>query len=96
MKMRHVHGEVLLAAADSELVGKEFREGRLHIRVDPNFYGEIKVSEEMFITSLGMCTIANLVGKRVVGIAIEKEFVDPENVIYIDGIPHAQYAKMEE
>lgn len=96
MKIVNTQGEILLAAADSNLVGEELREGKLHLKVVSDFYGEISVSEETFVSSLGICTIANLVGKNVVKIAIENDFVDEENVLYIQGIPYAQYAKIVE
>lgn len=94
MKIVHSQGEVVLAAADSELIDRELREGKLHLKVVPQFYGDTCVSEETFLSSMSICTIANLVGKRVVRLAIKNEFIDPENVIYIDGVPHAQFAKI--
>ncbi|EQB71238.1 MAG: hypothetical protein AMDU1_APLC00031G0009 [Thermoplasmatales archaeon A-plasma] len=96
MKMISAQGEVLLAAADSDLIDRDLREGKLHLKVIPQFYGETRVSEETFLSSMAMCTIANLVGKKVVNLAIHNEFIDPENVIYIDGVPHAQFAKLVE
>ena len=94
MKILNINGEVLLAAADSELINKHLREGRLHLEVKQDFYGEMKVSEDTLISSLGICTIANLVGERVVNAAIEANYIDRENVIRIEGIPHAQLAKI--
>ena len=94
MKILNINGEVLLAAADSELINRNLREGRLHLEVKQDFYGEMKVSEETLISSLGICTIANLVGERVVNAAIEANYIDRENVIRINGVPHAQLAKI--
>ena len=54
----------------------------------------MKVSEQTFISSLGICTIANLVGERVVNAAIDANYIDKENIIKIDGVPHAQLAKI--
>ena len=54
----------------------------------------MKVSEETFISSLGICTIANLVGERVINAAINASYIDPENIIKINGVPHAQLAKI--
>ncbi|MCL4452572.1 MAG: DUF424 family protein [Candidatus Thermoplasmatota archaeon] len=94
MKILNINGEVLLAAADSELINRNLREGKLHLEVKQDFYGEMKVSEETLISSLGICTIANLVGERVVNAAIEANYIDRENVIKIEGVPHAQLAKI--
>lgn len=96
MKITEAQNEVILAAADSDLIDKEFREGKFHIRVLSGFYGNTRVSDETFIASLGLCTIANLVGKHVVRLATDADFIDSENVIYIDGIPYAQLAKIVE
>ncbi len=96
MKITEAQHEVLLAAADSNLIDREFRDGHLHIKVDSGFYGEVKVSDDTFVSSLSMCTIANLVGKHVVRLAADSDFIDPENVIYIGEIPYAQLAKIIE
>jgi len=94
MKILNINGEVMLAAADSELMNRDLREGKLHLNVKPEFYGEMKVSEQTFISSLGICTIANLVGEHVVNAAIDANYIDKENIIKIDGVPHAQLAKI--
>ncbi len=94
MKMLSTRGEVILSAADSDLVGKDLREGKLHLQVTAEFYGNVRVSRETFVSSLKMCTIANLVGREAVDTAIAEGLVEPENVIFIGGIPHAQYASL--
>ncbi len=94
MKILNINGEVLLAAADSELINRNLREGKLHLEVKQEFYGEMKVSEETLVSSLSICTIANLVGERAVNAAIEANYIDRENVIRINGVPHAQLAKI--
>ena len=55
MKITEAQNEVILAAADSDLIDKEFREGKFHIRVLSGFYGNTRVSDETFIASLGLC-----------------------------------------
>ena len=94
MKIYKISNEVILAAADYELSGKSIREGKLHITVSEEFYGNLRVPKNLFLESLELCTIANLVGKFTVESAISAGFVERENVIFIDGVPHCQYAKM--
>lgn len=96
MNLMHTQGETLLAAADTDVVGRDLREGVLHLKILKEFYGHVQVSEETFLSSMKICTIANLVGNRVVKIAIMEGFIDEENIIYIDGVPHAQFAVMQE
>lgn len=96
MKLVHTQGEIVLAAADSEVIGQDLREGKLHLNVSSTFYGDTNVSDTTFLSSMGLCTIANLVGKHVVDLAIRNDFIDRENIIYISNVPHAQFARIIE
>ncbi len=87
--------DTLLAAADEDLLGKELREGKFRLKVSENFYKDILVEEQALEGLLSLCTIANLVGERSVGIAMDSGYISRENVIYIQGIPHAQFTTME-
>lgn len=89
------HGDdILIGACDEELLGKRLKEGNLRLHVKKTFYGGILVDEDIFISYLKKATIANLVGKRTVETAIKHGFIDPNCVIYIEGVPHAQLVKM--
>ena len=92
MKIYKIRSEILLAACDRELLGKKFEEGELQIDVKREFYFESYVSERTFLNSMKIATIANLVGERVVNLAIQEGYIDENNVIRIDGVPHAQMA----
>lgn len=92
---RYKHGEdLLVAACDENLLGKRFEEGKFQLYVAKEFYEGEKVSREVFKKLLSEATIANLVGKETVECAIEIGIVDPDCVIKIKGIPHAQMVKM--
>jgi uncharacterized protein len=84
--------ERLVAACDAELLGRRLAEGKLRLEVNPAFYDGFQGSEEDLEHHLRTCTVANLVGERVVGLAIRWGFVAEENVIRIEGVPHAQWA----
>jgi hypothetical protein len=86
--------EVVLAACDEELVGREFRDGRLRLQVSEAFYGRESIGAQELATQLRVCTIANLVGERAVQVAVQQGYVAPERVIWIQGIPHAQMATL--
>ncbi|WP_048149772.1 DUF424 domain-containing protein [Palaeococcus ferrophilus] len=94
VKVYRVQGEVLVAACDEELLGKTFREGELKLEVKERFYGGEKVDEDALGPLLGEATIANLTGERCVKKAVELGYIDPERVLRIDGVPHAQLARM--
>ena len=84
--------EKVLAACDEDVLGRQLSEGKLRLHVSPDFYDGFPADEEEFEAHLRTCTIANLVGERVVDLAIRLGFVAKENVIRIEGVPHAQWA----
>jgi len=90
MKIYRVHGEVLVAVCDSELVGKTFREGNLKIEVKEDFYGTEDFDEKEVEGALKRATIANITGKRAVELAIRIGIVDRERVLRIGDCLHAQ------
>ena len=86
--------DLLIGACDKELIGKKFKDGKLHINVSKDFYGGRTISIQTLIKYLNDATIANLVGKRTVDCAIKIGLIDPECVLKIKGIPHAQMVRM--
>lgn len=85
----------LLAACDAELLGTTHKEGKLQIQVSPGFYDGLRVGESDLGAYLRACTLANLVGPRTVNVAIGLGLVDPQNVLTIGGVPHAQLLVMD-
>lgn len=91
----HTSGkETLVAACDADLLGQTYRSGKLRIHVSRGFYEGQACDEAVLVSRLEMATIANLVGKRTVEAAIKHGFVDADCVLDIDGVPHAQVARM--
>lgn len=86
--------ETLVAACDLEIIGQTFRGKGLKIHVSEGFYKGESGDEDMLINRLEMATIANLVGRKTIEIAIRRGFVDPGCVVDIGGVPHAQMARM--
>lgn len=89
------HGaETLIAVCDRDILGREFREGNLHIEVCSDFYGDEKASLSEVEDALRGATMANLVGCKVVKHAILLGWVDEDNVLSIDGVLYAQMVRM--
>lgn len=86
--------EVVLAAADEELVGREFRDGKVRLKVSEAFYGSETIEPRDLVVQLRGCTIANLVGERVVALAVEQGYVSEQHILWIGGVPHAQMATL--
>ena len=89
------HGnDILLCACDENLLGKKFKEGKFQIDVAQNFYNGNRVDKKTLQQHLENATIANLVGKETVESALEAGVINSECVLRIDGVPHAQMARM--
>ena len=86
--------EILVGACDEKLIGRKFTDGKFQINVAREFYDGERISIELLKNHLKNATIANLVGNETVECAINMGLVDPECVIKIKGIPHAQIVKM--
>lgn len=82
--------EVLVAIADKELINKTFRGNGMKIEVTSSFYEGDLLNENDMIARLKIATIANLVGKRCIEIAMKNGIVNKDNIIYIGEVPHAQ------
>ena len=86
--------ELLIGACDEKLIGKKFTDGKFQINVTKEFYDGKRVDLKTLKKFLRDATIANLVGKETVKCAIEMGLVDPDCIIKIKGVPHAQMVKM--
>ena len=83
--------EILLAACDASLHGKRLEEGDIIIDLGSVFFDGNKVSEEEFLGMLAQATSGNLVGRKVVDLAIKAECIHPDAVAEICGVPHAMF-----
>jgi hypothetical protein len=86
--------ELLVAACDGELLGQTYRSDKVKLHVSRDFYEGQMCDEEVFISRLEMATMANLVGRRTVEAATRHGFIDADCLLVVDGIPHAQMARM--
>jgi hypothetical protein len=81
---------VLVAACDKELLGIKLKHGNAAIEIRRDFYEGEDVSEEELQNALQRATTANLFGEKTVNCAVKCGLIDPDSVIMIDCVPHAQ------
>ena len=87
--------DVLLAVSDSDLLGKTLNENDLAVRVDEGFYSEKSSDNEEEIAELmANATIVNAIGEKTISLMIKRKFIDQENILRIEGVPHAQVIKL--
>ncbi len=81
---------MMVACCDEDCIGKTFREGRLKLDPSTKFYGSSVMVLTEALVLLDTADILNLVGKKVIGAAIDRGLVHPDAVITIAGVPHVQ------
>ncbi len=92
VKKHYAEGYLVVAICDAELLGETLiDEGRgIKFYIDPNFYKGDLLSVDRAIRELSKADIANLVGRRIVGRALEEGLIHRDAIIEINGVPHAQ------
>jgi hypothetical protein len=93
MKVYHRGPETLVAACDEDLLGRTFRERGLKIEVTSFYAGDV-VTGDALLAHLRLATIGNFVGKETIEAVKRGGFVADEGVLWIDGVPHAQFCVM--
>jgi hypothetical protein len=86
----HNDGRILVAVADSALVGQRFEEGDLQLDLTSDFYkGEEKTTEETG-DLLRNADLVNLVGEESVRLGLAEQVIDEAAVRRVQGVPFAQ------
>lgn len=85
--------ETVVTVCDSELFGKKLQEGKFKLEVKESFYEGDEASFDECLEALEDATIGNLVGS-IVEKAIEAGYVNSDNVLEIEGVPHAQFVRI--
>jgi hypothetical protein len=94
VKKHSSQGQVLVAACDTDILGKTFEDEELQIFVGEGFYGGETVGPDMLLKLMDVANIINLIGEKVVRLAVEQGLVDEDCIMNIGGVPHAQILRM--
>lgn len=86
--------DAVAAICDSDILGKRLKDDRFDVEVSESFYGSERINEAEALKIMENCTIGNLMGVKSVELARKSGFITDENVIYIGGVPHAQFVKV--
>ncbi|SNQ62251.1 DUF424 domain-containing protein [Candidatus Methanoperedens nitratireducens] len=94
MKKYDTEGHVIVAVCDKNILGKKFREGKLVLKLDSSFYKGDEADETNVKEALLSATIANIAGEKAIACAVECGCIDPDAIIFIEDIPHAQMIRI--
>jgi uncharacterized protein len=88
-------GSVMISICDLELVGKTLIDGELVVNLSKEYFQEQIIEENQAPELLKSCTIANLVGTRIVDLAISLRLANQNGVKNISGIPFLMIYKFK-
>jgi hypothetical protein len=87
-RLRRAEGHVVLSACDENLMGKEFREGEVVLRITSSYYGDELVDEETLKHYLSEATIIGLTGERAISVAAALGLCKLSDARLVEGVPH--------
>lgn len=91
---RSADGDEVVAVCDRELLNTSVRRGDLEIFVSEQFYGNRLSSPEEIKPLLEKADNINLMGGRVISLAIEMGLIEQSSCIMFGTIPHAQVIRI--
>jgi len=80
----------VVAVCDRELINTTISNGTVTVTVTEAFYGNVPVTEDEVREALKTAGTSNLMGERVVSLAIRMGLLTRSGCIMIDTVPHAQ------
>ncbi|HQC91070.1 MAG: DUF424 domain-containing protein [Candidatus Methanoculleus thermohydrogenotrophicum] len=90
LKVHHVPGAgEVVAACDADLLGVTLMHGDVEVHISGGFYGTERVTEEEVSRALSSATNVNIIGRRVVALALAMGLIREEGCIMVGGVPHA-------
>jgi len=89
VKVFRVGEQVLVAACDTELLGKTIRsEKGLELCVSEKFYGDEALTAKQACEAMKAATSLNLIGDAIVKLALSSGYGHPDSVVKIGGVSH--------
>ena len=81
---------LILVVTDKEIVGKLFEEGNKQLDLTKKFYSGDERDVEAVKALIPEAYILHLTGKNAVALGTELNLVDPQKIIWIANVPHAE------
>jgi uncharacterized protein len=95
MRKMNYQGSLMLNICDEELIGKNIESDTLNINITNEFFNE--VANENEITSLlKRCSIANLIGRRVVDKTLSLGLAKKDSIKIVSDIPFLMIFKFQQ
>jgi uncharacterized protein len=88
-------GSSMINMCDVELIGMKLEQGDLVIDISKEYFQQEIIEEFQAERLLRLCSIANLVGERIVNLAIDLRFAKEMSIKRISGVPFLMIFKFQ-
>lgn len=88
-------GSMMVNICDKELVGTKVADGNLEVNITKDYFEQQVLGEEEVTALLKTCSVANLVGKRIVNKAVEMKLASSISVRNISDVPFLMIFKFQ-
>lgn len=95
MRKMNYQGSLMVNICDEELLGKNIESDTLNITITNEFFNEI-VNENDITRLLKRCSIANLIGRRVVDKTLSLGLAKKESIKIVSDIPFLMIFKFQQ
>lgn len=85
----------MINMCDIELIGMKLEQGDLVIDISKEYFQQEIIEEFQAERLLRLCSIANLVGERIVKMAIDLRFAKEMSIKRISGVPFLMIFKFQ-
>lgn len=89
-KEHHTKHGYLYIVTDKDILGKKFEEGKLQLDLTKKFYFGEEITKDELKKKIKQARHIHLTGKEAVAVGVEMDLVDPEKILYVKKIPHAE------
>ena len=90
VKIHSTGDRQVIAVCDEDLIGKTLKEKDREFKITERFYKGEKKTEDEVIIILKDANNINIVGENSIQAALKAGVITKDNLITIQGIPHAQ------
>ena len=95
LRIMKYQDSTMINMCDVELIGMKLEQGDLVINISKEYFQQEIIEEFQAERLLRLCSIANLVGERIVKLAIDLRFAKEMSIKRISGVPFLMIFKFQ-
>jgi uncharacterized protein len=88
-------GSTMINICDIELIGLKLEQGELTVNLSKEYFQQEIIEDSQAERLLRFCSIANLVGERIVGMAVDLKYAKEVSIKRISGVPFLMIFKFQ-